>query len=1085
MSTPATDPNAGPPSSAAVDAANPWLGLASFTEETRAFFHGREEEVAELGRRVQRKLLTVLFGQSGLGKTSILRAGIVPRLRPEGFCPVYVRLDYGREAPPPAVQIKQAIIRATGASGRWTRPGVAEAGETLWEFLHHRDDTLRDADGRTLVPLLIFDQFEEIFTLAQGDDFGRRRAAEFAEELADLAENRAPRALEARLERDDASLERFDFARADYRILIALREDYLAHLEGLKGQMPSVTQNRMRLARMTGEQATAAVTGPGGALVSAEVARAIVGFVAGGADLARAEVEPSLLSLVCRELNRTRVAQGRPEISADLLAGSRDTILSEFYERTLADQPAGVRAFIEDELLTDSGYRESIAEERVKKGFAAAGAPPEALAALVDRRLLRVEERLDLRRVELTHDVLVGVVKASRDVRQEREARVAEERRRRETEAALAAARADETAARRSAVRARFVATGCTVLALVAAGAAGWGWVNLRRAEAAEGRVAQERDRVQLARAEAERLVSFLLDDLYTQLEPTSRIEVVSGLARRALAYFDALPPELRDARSERYRAIALGRLGAALSQQGKTLEAEAPLQAAEELFTRLQTAGDRSAEAILGLASVLRQQGRNAYLQNRGTVSVEVARRSVAAIEAAAQAPGAPANLRLEYGRALLGLGFNLTRDWQAAAGFDTLAAARTVLKALASEPADAARAGVLYAEACAWSHEAGERTGRGAESEPLLDEALRIATEVAQREPGHLGALRSRGLLLGRQQDLAVSAFEYVRAEDLARQQMAAWEEFLRFDPDNETGRNNRRGAAGSLASALFDQGKLDAAIEVNKASSRELLAGGGSPSMARSTAAGLTATTFLEAELGRVTDPAVALADIERVEVLSASEVDPESYLRFSLPLWSEIRRANLLQRLGRSAEALALSRDVERKAGDLRPDSGANRTNQRILIRTAHRTQVQAALAVGDREAGARAARNLLSLSERVDRSRAALEGQAVDQVWAAVALARVGDAVQARGALEAGGSNIRDRFRAGDTSHGIRYGLALVSLAEGLLAETPAAAAAAFSAGLAEFAAMPSQPQQMRSYRELRATLEAELARVRR
>ncbi len=50
-------------------------------------FYGRDEEVAELARRVQRKLLTVLFGQSGLGKTSILRAGLVPRLRGPGILP--------------------------------------------------------------------------------------------------------------------------------------------------------------------------------------------------------------------------------------------------------------------------------------------------------------------------------------------------------------------------------------------------------------------------------------------------------------------------------------------------------------------------------------------------------------------------------------------------------------------------------------------------------------------------------------------------------------------------------------------------------------------------------------------------------------------------------------------------------------------------------------------------------------------------------------------------------------------------------------------------------------------------------------
>jgi hypothetical protein len=271
-----------------VDAEHPWLGLASFSEETQPYFYGREDEVAELARRVQRKTLTLLFGQSGLGKTSILRAGIVPRLRGHGYCPVYVRIDYAASAPSPAEQIKGAIFRATGASGEWTRPGVAAAGESLWEFLHHRGDVLRDAAGKPLIPLLIFDQFEEIFTLAQSDDAGRARAAEFLDELADLVENRAPKTLEAAIDADDALAERFDFERSDYRVLIGLREDYLAQLESVKSTMPSVTQNRMRLARMTGEQALAAVTKPGGKLVTEEVAEAIVRFVAGGSELRNA-----------------------------------------------------------------------------------------------------------------------------------------------------------------------------------------------------------------------------------------------------------------------------------------------------------------------------------------------------------------------------------------------------------------------------------------------------------------------------------------------------------------------------------------------------------------------------------------------------------------------------------------------------------------------------------------------------------------------------------------------------------------------------------------------------------------------------
>src|SRR5262252_598619 len=144
-----------------VDPEHPWLGLDSFSEETRQYFFGREEEVGELARRVQRKTLAILFGQSGLGKTSILRAGIVPRLRKEGFCPVYVRIDYSRDSPAPSQQIKLAIFKSTEALGKWTKSGAAVPGESLWEFLHHRDDYLKDDRGQTLTPLVIFDQFEE------------------------------------------------------------------------------------------------------------------------------------------------------------------------------------------------------------------------------------------------------------------------------------------------------------------------------------------------------------------------------------------------------------------------------------------------------------------------------------------------------------------------------------------------------------------------------------------------------------------------------------------------------------------------------------------------------------------------------------------------------------------------------------------------------------------------------------------------------------------------------------------------------------------------------------------------------------
>ena len=103
--------------------------------------------------------------------------------------------------------------------------------------------------------------------------------------------------------------------------------------------------------------------------------------------------------------------------------------------------------------------------DTLQKLLAAAGAAPGTMAKLVDRRLLRIEERLDVRRVELTHDVLTGVVKGSRDVRLEREAREA-------AEAKLAAQRERERATRQALVRARQIAASCAVLAVLAVGSA-------------------------------------------------------------------------------------------------------------------------------------------------------------------------------------------------------------------------------------------------------------------------------------------------------------------------------------------------------------------------------------------------------------------------------------------------------------------------------------------------------------------------------------------------------------------------------------------------------------------------------------
>jgi WD40 repeat protein len=424
-------PESTPASAPAIDRDNPWPGLATFTEDQRPYFHGRDEEILDLTQLAERRPLVVLFGQSGLGKSSILQAGVFPRLRTDGFCPIYIRLDHADGAPSPTEQIKAMVRTETAKWGTWTKPGAAKPGETLWEFFHHRDDRLIDRDGLGVVPVLVFDQFEELFTLgaAHSTSSGsssaspRERAVAFIRELAELVENRPSAQLVARLDQSSEEMEAFDFGRTDYRVIISLREDFLPDLETLKTIMPALMQKRMRLSRMTGKQALEAVLKPGGALVTEDVARAIVEFVAGARGgsaerLAEIDVEPALLSVVCRELNERRRTNGQAKITLEQVSGDRREILTDFYERSVADLPAPMRAFVEDHLLTKSGFRDNLALETALEF---AGVTRSLIDTLVSRRLLRIEDRIGTQRVELTHDVLADVIRAARDTRQQRE----------------------------------------------------------------------------------------------------------------------------------------------------------------------------------------------------------------------------------------------------------------------------------------------------------------------------------------------------------------------------------------------------------------------------------------------------------------------------------------------------------------------------------------------------------------------------------------------------------------------------------------------------------------------------------------
>ena len=420
-----------------VDAQNPWPGLAAYDEAASHWFKGRDDEADALLRLVQLAPLVALYGRSGLGKSSLLQAGLFPRLRAAGLLPVLLRIDHSAEAPDVLEQIARRLQQEAVEHGLQLTP--RGEGESLWRWLHRLDFDVATADNWPLTPVLVLDQFEEIFSRA---DRAAGRMEAMLAALADLADNRIP----AEVANDREAPRTLDLSRQRYRLLLSFREDFLPEMRAWERSLPSLLRNDLRLEPMRPAQAERAVQEAGQAVLAPGAAAAVVRFVGNLAQPSRrgpVSIEPVLLSLTCTQLNRRR---GTALIDARLVAQVGGDILHDFYRDALADMPPAVHRFIETHLLQGERSRGSYAlDEALTQGFIT-----QAQLDLLtrQRRLLRVETPGDEARIELIHDRLVDVVRAARDRQAaaqaaEQAAAAAHEAERQQAQTLLAQAQAD------------------------------------------------------------------------------------------------------------------------------------------------------------------------------------------------------------------------------------------------------------------------------------------------------------------------------------------------------------------------------------------------------------------------------------------------------------------------------------------------------------------------------------------------------------------------------------------------------------------------------------------------------------------
>ncbi len=399
----------------------PWIGLRSFTEGDSHYFFGRNREIQELTNRIQHRQLTVLFGQSGLGKTSLIQAGVAPQLRAAGHQLVLVRLIHD-----PAIlelELEQQVLKEMASRFTLADSLPATEAQSMWELFHDVRFGFVGRQTNQSRPMLVLDQFEEIFTL--GLTKRSADASRFLESLACLVENRPPQDVLQRLETSDDYATQLKQSALPCRVLLSMRSDFLHHLERYRQRMPSMMDNRMELRRLSGMQAFEAVFCPGQKrvteqeaatpILNRETAESIVRLVAGkSADVPLSEIEnvPPLLSLICEQLNIHRCRRGKMTIDNADVQGSADEVLRDFVSRCFQAYPPAIRQFVEERLISSGGFRESVNLETAVSELSNASVAnaDQILRSLVNERLLTIEDRGGIPRIELTHDILAPVI---------------------------------------------------------------------------------------------------------------------------------------------------------------------------------------------------------------------------------------------------------------------------------------------------------------------------------------------------------------------------------------------------------------------------------------------------------------------------------------------------------------------------------------------------------------------------------------------------------------------------------------------------------------------------------------------------
>jgi hypothetical protein len=210
-------------------ATGPYQGLRPYLVEDADYFFGRDRECRLLVANLLAHRLTIVHGESGVGKTSLLAAGVVPALtssegrvyaQDPGLLPVYFNAWSSDPLDRVLLHTVAAAIEGTGHA--WEPADDLPLAAGLRQAAEHFGGEL----------LLILDQFEEHFQYHESGRFDRELAAAI------------------------------DDPRLPVNVLLAVRADALSKLEQLRPRLPYLFDNTFVVEHLSASGGRAAITEP-------------------------------------------------------------------------------------------------------------------------------------------------------------------------------------------------------------------------------------------------------------------------------------------------------------------------------------------------------------------------------------------------------------------------------------------------------------------------------------------------------------------------------------------------------------------------------------------------------------------------------------------------------------------------------------------------------------------------------------------------------------------------------------------------------------------------------------------------------